>query len=175
MVQESSVRKAGRGFGFLESLFEDANRSESKKDLEFLRKDYVDLIALSASLSSHSKWIPYLFLIERIKKTADELRGISELLRGKILELGGQVPTDASGMLSPHDNSLNDGSAANYLSRQNVKRLVKDMEVHSSCCEALQRQRNLIRDGGVARLLTVVIADMQRQKAELLDVVMKIS
>ncbi len=178
MVQQTSIQKTR--LKFIDDLFGDqTDRREIKKDIDFLIKDYTGFIGLAASLSSHSKWIPYPFLIDRIKKVADELRSFADLLRGKILDLGGQIPPGAMRSAGGRDEVVNpqelQSRTDNYLSRENVGHLVKDMEEHSSRWEILQHQKNLIKDKSVAKLINVIIIDMQRQKGDLIDIVMRLS
>jgi hypothetical protein len=181
MVQSTTIQKTARRFKFLDSLSGSrGDRSELRKDVDFLEQDYVAFMNLAGSLSSHSKWIPYTFMIERAKKIAEELRDFAYIFRMKIIELDGQIPLDASMSSMTHDDSDNlvsgSRSPKGYdLLKQNIKRLVKDMEEHSSCCEVLHHQRNLIADASLAKLIDLIIVEMQRQKDELLDIVMKIS
>jgi len=181
MVQATTTRKIGRRFKFLDGLFgSQEDGTELRKDIAFLVQNYIAFNNLAASLSSHSKSIPYQFLIERTKKVADELRNFAEILRTKIIELGGQISQDTLKSSATQGGTGNNASGlrnqnGNDLSKQNIKRLVNDMEEHSSRCDALQHQRNLINDDGIAKLIGLIIIDMQRQKAELLDIVMRIS
>ena len=121
MLQQTTVEKAEKRFGFLDNLFEDSNgKGELKKDTDFLSDDYAAAIRIAANLSSNAKWIPYPFLQNRIRKIADEMRTQSELFRSKISELGGQLPQVA----------VDNRDLLEF--RQNVKRLVKDMEEHAA-------------------------------------------
>lgn len=181
MVHQTTIQRAGNRLKFLDDLFGDEGKgSELRRDTEFLINDYAGFTNIAADLSSHSKWIPYSFLIDRIKKIADEIRGFADLLRGKIVELGGQIPSDALRSFVTRDDA-GDGSRelqhrTSYdLLKQDIKRLLSDVGEHSSRCELLQHQRNLISDAGVAKLLGLIIVDMQRQKNELIDIVMRIS
>lgn len=181
MVHQTTIQRAGNRLKFLDDLFGDRGKGpELKKDTGFLVNDYVGFTNLAADLSSHSKWIPYPFLIDRTKKIADEIRGFADLLRGKIAELDGQIPSDALRSSSTQDHSGNDSRELQHrtsydLLKQDIKRLLSDVGEHSSRCELLQHQRNLIGDAGVAKLLGLIIVDMQRQKNELIDIVMRIS
>ncbi|MCL4512034.1 MAG: hypothetical protein M1470_13330 [Bacteroidetes bacterium] len=164
MLQQTTVEKAEKRFGFLDNLFEDSNgKGELKKDTDFLSDDYAAAIRIAANLSSNAKWIPYPFLQNRIRKIADEMRTQSELFRSKISELGGQLPQVA----------VDNRDLLEF--RQNVKRLVKDMEEHAAQSEALTHQKNKITDESVKELISAVIVDMQRQKDELIDIVMRLS
>lgn len=179
MVQGTTIQKTGRRFGFLDGLFGSLNDgAELRKDIGFLVNDYIAFSSIAANLVSHSRWIPYPFIIERAKKIADELRNLAEVLRSKINELGGQIPPDALKSTTAHDDTNVHGSQnqrGHDLLKQNIKRLVADMEEHSSLYETLHHQRNLITDVGVVKLIGKMIVDMQRQKDELIDIVMKIS
>jgi hypothetical protein len=188
MVQQTAVRKAGRRLKFLDTLLvNQGDGGDLKRDIDFLIKDHTMFTELAADLSSHSKWIPYPFLIERLKKIADELRGFAEILRGKIIESGGQISQESSRLVDGHGESAGHGSSERYSShklefssghelfRQNVGLLVRDMEDHSSSCDVLQHQRNQIKDSAIAKLINLIIVDMQRQRNELIDIVMRIS
>jgi len=181
MVQATKIQKNVSRLRFLDSLIgNEGDGSELRKDIEFLVQDYVASINLAVKLSSHSKWIPYPFIIERTKEIAEELRGFADIFRLKVIELGGQIPPDASKSSTLHEDSAagayGSGSSEGYdLLKQNIRRLVKDVEEHSGLCETLHHQRNLITDAGVVKLIGLVIVDMQRQKDELIDIVMKIA
>ncbi len=164
MLQQTTVHKNLRRFGLLNTFFQDSTeKRELNKDIKFLSDDYTALVKIAANLSSHVKWIPYPFLLNRIKKIAEEIRALGEILRAKISELGGQVP-----QVTTENRDVREF-------RQNVKRLVEDMEEHAALCETLTHQKNLIRDAGVIRVIDSVTLDMQRQKDELLDIVMRLS
>lgn len=164
MLQQTTVEKTGRRVNFFNSLFQDSTeKRELNRDIKFLSGDYAALVKIAANLSSHVKWIPYPFLLNRIKKIAEEIRALGEVLRAKINELGGQVPQVAS-----ENHEVQE-------SRQNVKRLVKDMEEHSARCEILVHQKNSVRDANVMKVIDAIVLDMQRQKDELLDIVMRLS
>ena len=176
MVQQTAVLKNGRLSTFWDGLFGGNEDSiEAKKDIEFLTRDYIDFTGLASNLSSHSKWIPYPFLIDRIKRIADEVRAFAELSRAKVSELGGQIPPVTNADPAIHRPGEIHPQTNYDLLGQNIKRLVHDMESHSVLCESLQHQRNLIKDRGVADLINRIFVDMQKQEDELLDVVMKIS
>jgi hypothetical protein len=179
MVQATTIQKTGRRFGFLNGIFgSQRDGAELRKDIEFLVQDYTAFTNLAANLVSHSRWIPYPFIIEHTRKIADELRNLADILRMKINELGGEIPSDASKSSTTHNDSDGRGSQnqkGHDSLRQNIKRLVADMEEHSSRYEALHHQRNLITDVGVSKLIKQMIVEMQRQKDELIDIVMRIS
>ncbi len=181
MVHQTTIQKAGKRLKFLDDLLGDGGKgTELRKDTRFLVDDYVGFTNLAASLSSHSKWIPYPFLIDRMKKIADEIRGFADLLRGKIVELGGQIPSDALRSPATQNRSGNGSGELQHrtsydMLKQDIKRLLSDVEDHTNRCELLQHQRNLIGDAGVSRLLGLIIVDMQRQKDELIDIVMRVS
>ena len=164
MLQQTLVDKNVRRFGLLSRFFQDSTeKRELNRDIKFLGDDYTAIVKIAANLSSHVKWIPYPFLLNRIKKIAEELRALGEVLRYKMSELGGQVA-----QVSAESRELHDF-------RQNVKRLVGDMEEHAALCEALVHQKNLIKDPGVLKVVDAVARDMQKQKDELLDIVMRVS
>ncbi len=171
MVQQTSVQKDNNRAGFFKRIFTDsAAKGEEKREIVFLLEDYMTANKIASNLSSHSKWIPYPFLVDHVKKISDEMRGQAEIFRQKIIELGGQV---SQINLESREVSRRDNSGEGL--RQNIKSLVMDMEEHSTACDALMRQRNMLADSGVVNLLSAVILDMQRQKDELTDIVMRIS
>ncbi len=136
---------------------------ELNKDIEFLTEDYVSMSRIAANLSSHTKWIPYSFLQNRIRKLADEVRTQSEALRSKISELGGRVPQ------VPVENR----EILEF--KQNIKRLVRDMEDHANQSEVFVHHKNKIRDESIVKLIDMIIKQMQLQKNELMDIVMRLS
>ncbi len=158
------AEKSHHRLAFLESLsVSHSDKREHEKILNILSDDYSAFMRLAANLSSHSKWIPYPFLLNRLKNIADEVRGQAELIRGAIVRLGGPIPQVTSETRDDVDF------------RQNIKRLVGDMEAHASRSELLVHQKNSIRDAAVAALLGSVASDMQNQREELLDIVMRLS
>ena len=171
MVQQTTIRKNNEGLAFLERIFgNSAVNGEVKRSIGFLRDDYAAAMKIAGNLYSHAKWIPYPFLVDRIKRISDEVKLHAEIFRAKIIELGGQIP---QATLESRDASKSnyDGHAFG----QNVKRLVADMEEHSDQCETLLHQKNMVIDVQVVELLNAVIVDMQRQKDELTDIIMRIS
>lgn len=171
MVQQTSIRKNDHRVGFFERIFKDSTLSrEQKRSIEFLAEDCAAANKIAANLSSHSKWIPYPFLVDRVKSISDEMRSQAEIFRTKIIELSGQ---GAQINLEGREVSERNHSAEDF--RENVRRLVEDMEEHSTRCDTLMHQKNMITDADVLKLLNVVIVDMQRQKEELTDIVMRIS
>lgn len=164
MLQQNVAEKSHHRLAFLESLSaSQTDKREHEKILSLLSDDYSAAVRLAANLSSHSKWIPYPFLLNRLKDIADGVRGQAELIRGAIVRLGGTIPQVASETRDDVDF------------RQNIKRLVGDMEAHASRSELLVHQKNSIRDATVAALLGSVASDMQNQRQELLDIVMRLS
>lgn len=181
MIRSTTVNKNGGRFRFLDDLFGGQEEGvNQRKEISYLIDDYIAFLNIAAKLTAHSRWIPYPFVVERTKKIADELRSFAEVVRAKIAELGGQVPQDPLKFSTTHDGS-DDGAHGlqnrngNELVMQNIKRLVTDMEEHSSRYETLYHQRNLIADAGTVKFLNQIIVDMQRQKSELLNIVMRIS
>ena len=170
-VRGTTIRKDDNRSKFFTRIFgNSAANGELKRSIEFLAEDYAAANKIAANLSSHSKWIPYPFLVDHLKKISDEMRGHAEIFRAKIIELGGQVPQ--SGLESRLEMGKNRSGDDLH---QNVKRLVMDMEEHSARCETLMHQKNIVHDAGGEKLLNAVIVDMQRQKDELMDIVMRIS
>jgi predicted translin family RNA/ssDNA-binding protein len=164
MPQQTATVKSHRKFSFLDSFsVGHAGRIEQEKDVKYLEEDYSAALKLAANLSSHVKWIPYPFLVNRLRKVADDVRSQAEVMRTKIVELGGTVP------------QVNIESREDVEFRENVKRLVRDMEEYSSRSEALVHQRNNIRDAGVLKLVETIASEMQSQKDELMDIVMRLS
>ncbi len=164
MLQQTTVENKSRKAGLLSDLSTGSvDKKEQKKVLEYLAEDYIAAFSIAANLSSHGKWIPYPFLTDRLKKLADEMRAQGELLRAKLTELGGAIP------------QLSTGNREDVDFRQNVKRLVGDMEDHASRSETLIHQRNNIRDESVIALIDAIASEMQKQKDELLDIVMRLS
>jgi len=164
MIQQTVVPEVESGLDFLGEFFKGSDeKAGRKKIIEFLSDDYSAAVRIAANLSSHSKWIPYQFLLNRLKRIADEVRTQADIFRAELAELGGQIP-----QVSMENRDLLEF-------RQNVKRLVTDVEEHSSRCETLMHQKNVVRDEGVLRLIDAVIVDMQRQKDELIDIVMRLS
>jgi hypothetical protein len=194
MVQQTASQKSGRRRQFVADLFESqGDKREKGKEVDFLVKDSAMFMRLAANLSSHSKWIPYPFLVSRLRRIADVLRGFADILRGKILQIGGADPViggqvSFEGTRSVSDNGDRENAGPDRveekelppsngwdLSKQNVKLLVKDMEAHASCFENLERQRYRIKDPEIARLIELMIPDMQTQKDELIDIIMRIA
>lgn len=164
MLQQSAAEKKHNRSAFFHDLSAvRVDRREHQKILEYLGQDYTAAFSIAANLSWHSKWIPYAFLTNRLKKIADEMRAQGEMLRAKLTEVGGTVPQISS-------QSREDAGF-----RQNVRRLVKDMENHATRSEILIHQRNDIHDESIIRLLDAVVSEMQKQKDELLDIVMRLS
>ncbi len=164
MLQQTTPSKTEKRFGLLNSLFGDTSeKKELARGIELLSDDYAAAVRIAANLSSHSRWIPYPFLLNRLRKIAEEMRGHAEALRTKIAQLGGQTPQ------VPVENR----DVLEF--RQNIKRLVSDMEDHASRSEILLHQRNQISDPDVIKLIDALILDMQRQKEELLEIVMRLS
>ncbi len=164
MLQQTAAEKSHRGMAFLESLSPDhVDLREHRKIMDYLSDDYTAAMRLAANLSSHGKWIPYPFLTNRLKKIADEVRALAEVLRAGIVRLGGTVPQIAAENREDVDF------------RQSIKRLVHDMEEHASRSEMLIHQKNNIRDVNVIKLLDSVSSSMLAQRDELLDIVMRLS
>lgn len=164
MLQQTAAENKTRKSGLLSSLSTGhVETKEKKKIIGYLTEDYIAAFNIAANLSSHGKWIPYPFLADRLKKISDELRVQGELFRAKLTLLGGTVPQLAT-------ENREDGDF-----RQNVRRLVKDMEDHASRSETLIHQRNNIRDESVVALIDTIVSEMQKQKDELLDIVMRLS
>ncbi len=164
MLQQTATEKSHRKFSFLDGISAGyAGRREHEKDVKYLEDDYSAALRLAANLSSHAKWIPYPFLVNRLRKVADEVRAQAEVMRTKIVELGGSVP------------QVNIDSREDVEFKDNVKRLVKDMEQHATMSETLVHQRNNIRDAGVLKLIGTIASEMQSQRDELMDIVMRLS
>ncbi|MCL5266804.1 MAG: hypothetical protein M1469_01725 [Bacteroidetes bacterium] len=164
MLQHTTVSKADKRFGWFDGLFGDTSeKKEIARDIDLLCNDYAAAVRIAANLSSHSKWIPYPFLSNRLKGIAEEIRSQAEALRAKIAELNGQLPPV----------SVENRDVLGF--RQNVKRLVHDMEEHASRTEILMHQRNRMENPDIIRLIDALILDMQRQKEELLNIVMRLS
>jgi hypothetical protein len=164
MLQQTATDRTHSKLSFLDRFSVGyAGRREQEKDVKYLEEDYAAALRLAANLSSHAKWIPYPFLVNRLRKIADDVRAQAEAMRTKIVELGGTVP------------QVNIDSREDAEFRENVKRLVKDMEEHASMGEALVHQRNNIRDAGVLNLVGTIASEMRIQKDELMDIVMRVS
>ncbi len=164
MLQQTTVSKTGKRFSWFDGLFEDtSDTKELMLALGFLGDDHAAAVRLAANLSSHSRWIPYPFLSNRLKAVAEELRGQAEAFRAKIAELNGQPP-----QVSVENRDLQGF-------RQNVKRMVGDMEEHTSRLEIMMHQRNRLRNHDLLVFFDAIILDMHRQKEELLDIVMRLS
>lgn len=164
MLQQTAVENKTHKSGLLSGLSTGLiDKKEHKKILEYLGEDYVAAFSIAANLSSHGKWIPYPFLTDRLKKLADQMRAQGELFRAKLTLLGGTVP------------QLTTENREDVGFRQNVKRLVRDMEEHASRTETLIHQRNNIRDESVVGLIDTIVSEMQKQKDDLLDIVMRLS
>lgn len=164
MLQQTAAEKSHHGRTFLEGLSAgQTDRREHQKVLNYMSEDYSTAMRVAANLSSHGKWIPYPFLTNRLKAMADEVREQAEVFRVGLVRLGGTVP----------QVTADDREDVDF--RQNVKRLVHDMEEHGSLSEILIHQKNDIRDQSVIKLLESVISVMQREKDELLDIVMRLS
>ncbi len=164
MLQQTATEKPHHSPSILDAFSAGySDKREHEKDLKYLKDDYSAALQLAADLSSHAKWIPYPFLINRLKKIADEVRTKAELLRIKIVELGGAVPQSA--VENREDVEF----------RVNVRRLAKDMEAHAAFSELLVHQKNNIRDAGVLKIIEMIASEMQNQKDELMDIVMRLS
>jgi hypothetical protein len=164
MLQQMTAERRHHNLSFLDSLSAGvSDKKEGRKILNYLSEDYAAAIRIAGNLSSHAKWIPYPFLVNRLKKIADEMRAQAEIIRVKVAELGGAVP------------QANVDIREDVEFRQNVRRLVKDMEEHAAMSEAFIHQRNNIRDEGVIKLIDSISLEMQKQKEELLDIVMRLS
>jgi len=180
MVQQTRTQRTGNRFTRLAELFgSEPIRARVNRENDFLMQDFLEFSSLATNLTSHSRWIPYPFLVERVKKLSDEIRTLAEVVRVKVVELGGQISSDALRVPIAHDpendtRELQDSGSYGYL-KQNVGRLVRDMQTHSNLCDTLQHQKNIIGETDAANLISLMIADMQRQGKELLDIVMRIS
>ncbi len=164
MLQQSAIENRRHRIAFIEALSSDSGpRRELKKDLQYLGEDYASLISIAANMASHYKWIPYPFITNRLRKIADDLRSNAELVRVKIVELGGVPP----------QVSLQTREDVDF--RGNVRRLVSDMEEHASRSEAFVHQKNNMTDRDVIRLVDFLASEMQRRNEELLDIVMRLS
>jgi hypothetical protein len=161
MLQQTAAEKHHSRLSFLDGF--SAGRKEHEANINYLKEDYSAAIRLAANLHSHAKWIPYPFLVNRLKNVAEEVRAQAEVIRQKIVELGGNLPQVA----------IHDLEDAEF--RQNVKRLVKDMEEYAALTEVLVHQKNNVHDEAVLKILGTVAANMQRQKDELMDIVMRLS
>ncbi len=171
MVQQTSIQKNDNQVGFFRRIFKDSTvNGELRRSIEFLLEDYTAANKIAANLSSRSKWIPYPFLVDHTKKIADEMRVQGEIFREKIIELGGQVP-----QVNLENREFSERNNSGEEVRQNIRRLIMDMEEHSTRCDTLIHQKNMITESSVAKLLNAVIVDMQRQKDELIDIIMRIS
>lgn len=164
MLQQTAAEKSHSKLAFLDGLTAGhIDKKEREKILDYLSDDYTSFLRIAANLSSHSRWIPYPFLANRLKQIADDMRSQAEALRAKLVHLGGTVP------------QLSTDSREEVEFRQNVKRLVGDMEDHAARSEMIVHQKNNIRDNDVAALIEAIAANMQKQKNELLDIVMRLS
>ena len=164
MLQQTAVERKHDRLAFFDGLSAgQIDKKEQQKVLNYLSEDYTTFLKIAANLSSHSRWIPYPFLANRLKKIADEMRSQAEAFRTKLVHLGGVVP------------QLSTDAREEVEFRQNVRRLVGDMEEHAARSEALVHQKNNIRDNDVSKLMEAVLFEMQKQKNELLDIVMRLS
>ena len=164
MLQQPKLEKKENRTGILGRLtFRSVESREAEKDLEYLAEDYEAMSRIAANLSSHARWIPYPFLRDRIRSLAEEVRALSELIRANILGLGGKVPQVA----------LENRDVLEF--RQNVMRLVRDMEEHSNQSEIFVHQKNKIENKDVVKMIGHIILRMQVQKEELMDIVMRLS
>jgi len=164
MLQQPKLEKKENRTGSLGRLtFRSVESREAEKDLEYLAEDYEAMSRIAANLSSHARWIPYPFLRDRIRSLAEEVRALSELIRANILGLGGKVPQVA----------LENRDVLEF--RQNVMRLVRDMEEHSNQSEIFVHQKNKIENKDVVKMIGHIILRMQVQKEELMDIVMRLS
>lgn len=164
MLQQRAAEKSHDKLAFLSGLSAGhVDRKEKQKMIKYLGDDYLAFLRIAANLSSHSKWIPYPFLTNRLKKIADEMRAQAETIRAKLVQLGGAVP----------QATTNTREEVEF--RQNVNRLVKDMEEHATRSEVLIHQKNNIRDSEVIKMMEAVAVQMQKQKDELMDIVMRLS
>ncbi len=185
MVQQTTIRQSKNSPAFFNRVFGEWTKNrEGRRSIAFLSEDYTAAMKLAAELTSHSKWIPYPFLVDHLKKISDELRGHAEIFRAKIIELGGQIVperTTSAGIASdsrPSSEKAQAGHDRHGLGISqggNAKKLVADMEEHSARCEALMHQKNLVSDTDIVILLHTIVVDMQRQEDELIDIIMKVS
>ena len=164
MLQQTTSEKKEKRSGILGRLMmgQSENR-ETTRDLEYLSEDYEAMSRIAANLSSHSRRIPYPFLQNRIKTLAEEVRALSEMIRSKIMSLGGKLPQVA----------VENRDVLEF--RQNIKRLVRDMEEHSSQSETFVHQKNKIENQDVIKMISEIVLRMQVQKDELMDIVMRLS
>ncbi len=158
-VERGSFRRSVMSVG--------STTAASRKDLDlilnFLSQDYSAAVKVASNLGSHSRWIPYPFLSNRLKKIAEEVRTQAELFRAEIVILGGQAPQVEVEEREPLEF------------RENIKRLVHDVEVHATLADELAHQKNKTTSENTIHLLNAVIIDMARQKDELMDIVMRLS
>ncbi len=165
MAIQTLVEKEKGSHGFIADHF--GNRNLPDKDLKaaigYLCDDYAAAIRIASNLGSHSRWIPYPFLSNRLKKIAEEVRNQVELFRAEIVSLGAQPP-----QVEVREREI-------LAFRENIKRLVHDVDDHETLAEQLVHQRNKTTLQEVVDLLAAVVLDMERQKDELTDIVMRLS
>ncbi|MGC8594591.1 MAG: hypothetical protein ACP5MI_03195 [Candidatus Kryptoniota bacterium] len=145
---------------FSESAFK---KREIQRTVKLLQQDYLTALKISSNLSMHVKWIPYPFLQERVRKISESLRKQSELLREQITKLGGELPQFSSEQPTLYDH------------RQNVKKLVQELENLSELYETYAHQRNIVEQSESAQVLSTLLDNTGKLKEDLTDIVMRLS
>jgi hypothetical protein len=194
VVQSTTTQKRESRFKFLDGLF--GNRGEerqSEDEFEILMRDSSVVAALANQLTSHSKWIPYPFLVDRLKKIADELRSFADLLRRRISELmkSEHIITGQTSLkeLKPSESKVDEISGQtdkrpgmggahlerSGLPRRNVDLLVNDLEELSNFYQDLQGQNYRKTDPETAELIRHIIFDIDEQYEELTDIIMRLA
>jgi|GEM_PF-5983885 hypothetical protein len=161
---ETWAQNQEKKMSFLDFLSDSAfKRREIQKTIKLLQMDYLTTLRISSNLSVHAKWIPYPFLQERVRKISESLRKQSELLREQIIKLGGELPPLSSEQISLSDH------------RQNVKKLVQELENTSKLYETYAHQRNIVEQNESSHLLSILLDNTKKIKEELTDIVMRLS
>jgi HSP20 family protein len=163
-IMETWAQNQEKKMSFLDFLSDSAfKRREIQKTIKLLQMDYLTTLRISSNLSVHAKWIPYPFLQERVRKISESLRKQSELLREQIIKLGGELPPLSSEQISLSDH------------RQNVKKLVQELENTSKLYETYAHQRNIVEQNESSHLLSILLDNTKKIKEELTDIVMRLS
>jgi bacterioferritin len=133
--------------------------------LSMLIGDYSKEIAIAKQMDEHSQIIPYDFLRERLKRIASEERRHAEMLKKKIVELGGQVQVYA------YDYRF---KSETIHSSRGFRRLISDLEFDREIYEDYIAQLNRVEDEDIRALLERIVIDEIRHKDELTDLVMRL-
>ncbi len=139
--------------------------SEKEELIKLLNEDYSKEIAISKMMDEHSEIIPFDFLKEKLKRMAEEERKHAEMLRQKIVELGGSV-NPMPKFFEIKTDSIH--------SERGFRKLIADLEFDKEIYEDYISQINKIENDDVKNLLKRIIDDEIKHKDILMDLVMRL-